>query len=134
VIGRYLFHKPILGNSELQEIMMIIVIFLGVGYATLKGRHANADIVISRLSKHNQAVLGSITWFLSTIIFSLIFWQVFRWGWDEISSPTRVTMLLLIKQGPFIMVAAFGCLAICLGSLVNFIHALGRIRSNQENR
>lgn len=132
VIGRYVFMKPILGNSEIQELMMVVIVFLAMGYCTLQARHASADILVNRLSKHMQAILGSITWFLSAAIFGLIFWQATRWGWNEILSPTRVTMLLLIKEGPFILVSAFGCLAICLGSLVNFFHALNDIRAGEE--
>jgi TRAP-type C4-dicarboxylate transport system permease small subunit len=132
VIGRYVFLSPIMGNSEIQEVMMVIVIFLGAGYATLKARHANADIIVARLSKKSQAVLGSVTWFLCAVIFGLISWQITKWGWGEIISPTRVSMLLLIKQGPFILVAAFGCIAICLGSLVNFFHSIGQARAKQE--
>jgi TRAP-type C4-dicarboxylate transport system permease small subunit len=111
---------------------MVIIIFLGVGYCTIKARHANADIVITHLSKQAQAILGAITWLLSAAIFGLISWQVTRWGWSEVLSPTRVSQLLIIKQGAYIMVSAFGCIAICLGSLVNFIHSLSQIRAREE--
>jgi TRAP-type C4-dicarboxylate transport system permease small subunit len=134
VIGRYVFLKPILGNSEIQELMMVVIIFLAMGYCTLKARHASADIVITHVSKRTQAILGSITWFLSAAIFALISWQAMRWGLKEIQSPSRVTMLLLIKEGPFILISAFGCLAICLGSLVNFVNALKRIPVSQEEK
>jgi len=134
VIGRYVFLNPIPGNSEIQELMMVVIIFLAMGYCTLQARHASADIIVSRVSRRARAILGSITWFLSAAIFGLIFWQVTGWGWSEILSPTRVTMLLLIKEGPFILVSAFGCLAICLGSLVNFFHALNDIRAGEEAR
>ena len=132
VIGRYVFLKPIFGNSETQQMMMVIIIFLGVGYCTIKARHANADIVITHLPQRAQAILGAITWLLSAAIFGLISWQVTRWGWSEVLSPTRVSQLLIIKQGPYIMVSAFGCIAICLGSLVNFIHSLSQIRARGE--
>jgi TRAP-type C4-dicarboxylate transport system permease small subunit len=134
VIGRYIFLKPIVGNSEIQQLMMVVIIFLSMGYCTLKARHANADIVISHLSKHMQAILGSITWFLSAAIFGLIAWQVAQLGWGEMKSPTRVTMLLLIEQGPFIMIAAFGCLAICLGSLFNFFQYLMQISVSKVDK
>jgi TRAP-type C4-dicarboxylate transport system permease small subunit len=134
VIGRYIFLKPILGNSEIQQVMMVTIIFLGLGYCTIKARHANADIVISHLSERLKAILGSITWFLSAAIFGLISWQVTQWGWSEVLSPTRVSQLLLIRHGPFIMVAAFGCIAICLGSLVNFFHSFDQLRAREVNK
>jgi TRAP-type transport system small permease protein len=132
VIGRYIFSKPILGNSEIQQDMMVIIIMLAMGYCTIKARHANADILITHLSKRMRAILGSITWFLSAGIFGLISWQITQWGWSEIMSPTRVTQLLLIQQSSFIMIAAFGCIAICLGSLVNFFLSLGQIKESEE--
>ncbi|MDD5702018.1 MAG: TRAP transporter small permease [Dehalococcoidales bacterium] len=134
VIGRYILSKPILGNNDIQQLMMVVIIFLSMGYCTLKARHASADIVTSRLSRHTRAILGSITWFLSALIFVIISWQVTEWGWNEMFSPTRFTILLSIKEGPFILVAAFGCFSIFLGSLVNFIRALIQIRVSQERQ
>lgn len=134
VIGRYIFLKPILGNNEYQQLMMVIVVFLAMGYCTIKARHANADVVIVHLSKRTQAILGIITWSLSAMIYGLISWQVTGWGWSEILSPTRFTYLLSINEAPFILVAAFGCFTIFLGSLVNLFRDISRIRSNEVER
>jgi TRAP-type C4-dicarboxylate transport system permease small subunit len=132
VIGRYVFHKPIKGNIDIQELMMVVIIFLGVGYCTLKERNASADVVLSRLARHTRAILGVITWFLCTAIYGLISWQITKWGLSEISSPTRASYLLAIKQWPYISVAALGCITVCVASLANFFRSLAQVRARRE--
>ena len=134
VVGRYVFLKPVKGNIDIQELMMVVIIFLGVGYCTLKGRHANADVIISRLSGHTQAILSIITWLLSAVIYGLISWQITKWGLGEISSPTRASYLLAIKQGPYILVAALGSITVCVASLANVFRSLARVLAGEEHR
>jgi TRAP-type C4-dicarboxylate transport system permease small subunit len=129
VVGRYVFSRPITGTSEVEELMMVLVVFLAMGYCTLEGRQSYASVVVSHLSKRMQAVLGSVTHSLAAVIFSLIFWQTALWGWGEAITPSgRATWLLLIPQGPFMLVAAIGCLLVCLASLVNLFHSLARVK------
>lgn len=134
VIGRYVFSKPIKGNIDIQEMMMVLIIFLGVGYCTIKERQTNADVLISRLPKRTRAITGTVTWFLCTVTFGLIAWQITRWGIGELISPTRATYLLAIKQGPYIMVAALGCILVCISSLVNFFRYLAQAQSLKESK
>jgi len=123
VIGRYVFDKPIKGNSEIQELIMVLIIFLGAGYCTIMRRHATADAIVVHFGRRLRASTDTITWFLSTITFGFISWQVTLWGLSQIANPTRVSVVLFIEHAPFIMVSALGCAAISLGSLINFIKA-----------
>jgi TRAP-type C4-dicarboxylate transport system permease small subunit len=130
VIGRYVFMHPLSGTIEIQELMMVLVVFLAIGYCTLEGRQSYASVVISHLSMHTRAILGCVTWFLSAAIFSLIFWRTVIWGWGEAISPSgRATGLLAISEGPFMLVAGIGCLLVCLASLVNFFRSLAQASS-----
>jgi TRAP-type C4-dicarboxylate transport system permease small subunit len=128
VIGRYIFSSPISGTNEIEELMMVVVVFLAMGYCTLEGRQSYASVVVSHLSERTRAMADSVTSFLAAVIFSLIFWQTAIWGWGEAMSPAgRATWLLLIPQGPFMLVAALGCLLVCFASLVNFFRSLARM-------
>jgi TRAP-type C4-dicarboxylate transport system permease small subunit len=127
VIGRYAFMHPLSGTIEIQELMMVLVVFLAIGYCTLEGRQSYASVVVSHLSMRTRAILGSVTWFLTMALFGLIFWQTSIWGWGQATSPSgRATGLLYIPEGPFMLVAAIGCLMVCLASLVNFFHSLAK--------
>jgi C4-dicarboxylate transporter, DctQ subunit len=125
VTGRYFKHS-IQGNIDIQEYMMVLIVFLGVGYATLKERHANADIVVTRLRSRPRAVLGVVTWFICAVTAALLAWQMTGWGVREISSPTRASILLALVQWPAILVAAFGCILMCITSLLNTFRYLVR--------
>jgi TRAP-type C4-dicarboxylate transport system permease small subunit len=133
VIGRYVFSRPVTGSNDIQELMMVVIIFMAAGYCTLQERNANADVVIIHLSRKTRAILGSITYLLSALIFGLISWQLVMSGWREIFSTTgRATLLLVIPVGPFIMVAAIGSVAVTVACLVVFFRYLSQSKGDKE--
>lgn len=75
VFLRYLFSRPIPGDWELIELMMVVVVFFGVAYTYFRKGHVRIDIVVKRLSWKVQTLINIITCFLSISIFLLIIWQ-----------------------------------------------------------
>jgi TRAP-type transport system small permease protein len=129
VCGRFFFGKSMYGNIDIQELMLVLVVFLVIGYCTLEKRQAEADVVVAHLSKRNRAVLGTITWFLSAVIFGIMAWQMIISGYGELISPIGLsTLTLAIRTAPFVLVAAAGALFICIACIVNFFHSLADVR------
>ena len=50
VLSRALFKKPLMGTVELEELMIVILVFLGMAYTQVKGMHISVDFLTSRLS------------------------------------------------------------------------------------
>jgi TRAP-type C4-dicarboxylate transport system permease small subunit len=51
VIGRYVFDSPILGALEFALLLMVIVVFLGVGYTQTIEQHIAVDVIYMRLPR-----------------------------------------------------------------------------------
>jgi TRAP-type C4-dicarboxylate transport system permease small subunit len=127
VIGRYVFSRPIKGSEEIAEVMMVVVIFLAMGYCTLKSGHVRVELVTSRLSGHTQAIWDTITSLAGTVLVAFIAWQMgVRVFGELVSSAPRASWVLGIPQAPFILVAAIGMLAMCLELLVHLFRSLTR--------
>lgn len=46
VIGRYVFHSPIIWAEEIMLYLMLGMVFLGAGAASLEGRHIRMDVAL----------------------------------------------------------------------------------------
>ncbi len=131
VICRYLLRRSIVSDHDVTELMMVVAIFLGLAYtASVKG-HVHVDLVISKLSRHAQTVLDSITSFFSIVIFATIAWRL---GMNAWSSFIRggVTPTVGIPISPFLYLASIGCALLCAQLLVDFYDSLLRVVGKRE--
>jgi TRAP-type C4-dicarboxylate transport system permease small subunit len=128
--GHYLFKKPLTGSTDFVELMMVIVVFLGLGYCAALGGNVRVDVVHTRLPKRVQASLDIFTFAASTLIFALITWRMAARAWNIIQEPLSgpSTGTLQIPQLPFIWLAAAGSLLLSLELLTNFLHSIARVR------
>ena len=75
VLSRALFKKPLLGTVELEELMIVVLVFLGMAYTQVRGNHISVDFVTSRLSEKAQEILSGVTSLLSMCLFFALSWQ-----------------------------------------------------------
>jgi len=82
VFLRYLFSKPIAWNFDLQTLLIVGVVYLGIAYVQVHRSHIRIDLVASRLSENNQLWLqlfGDIVFFGFS---ALIAWQMSLETWE----------------------------------------------------
>ncbi len=75
VLSRAIFRKPLMGTVELEELMIVILVFCGMAYTQIKGNHISVDFLILRFS---EGVRNLIAIFTSVITFCLLLalsWQ-----------------------------------------------------------
>ena len=126
VMLRYIFNRPISGSLEITEYMMVILVGFWLAYcATVKGL-VSVEIVTSRFSPRTQAILNSITYFLSFVFFSLITWQTIR-NVTLVFESELVSPVLLIPTFPFAVMLALGSLVFTLVLLVTFLEYLSEV-------
>lgn len=123
VLLRYIFNRPISGSLEITEFMMVVLVGFGLAYcATSKGL-MNVEILTLRISPRAQAILNSMTYFLSFVFFSLVTWQCIRHVKLVLESHL-VSPVLLIPAFPFAVMLALGSFVFTLVLLVNFLEYL----------
>lgn len=128
--GHYLFKRPLTGSLDFVELMMVIVVFCGLGYCAALEGNVRVDVIHARLPKRIQAVLDVFTFAASTFIFTIITWRLFVRAWNIIEEPITGpgTQTLQIPHMPFIWLAGAGSLLLCLVLFTTFLNAIARFK------
>lgn len=117
---RYLFRKPIMGSTELIEVMMVVVVFLALSWSAVTGGHLKVDLLISRLSPRVQAIVDSITMFAGLGTLVIITW---RSSLDSMDVQT-VSPLLKFPMYPFHWILTLGFAMLCLAMVTLLIRSV----------
>ena len=75
VISRAVFKQPLVGTVELEELMIVILVFCGIAYTQITGNHISVDFITARLPKGAQAVLAAATSLVQGLFFMILTWQ-----------------------------------------------------------
>jgi len=129
VIGRYLFRRPLIGTVEVEEFMLLVLVFFGIGYAQTKKRHVSIATLVDRLPQKAQLVISNVTYLPSLIVFSLITWQSLvmakKYWIKGVSS-----LFLEVPLSPFLCIVAVGAAVLCLVLLSDFIFSASEVLGN----
>jgi len=129
VLGRYLFNKPIIGTTEIFEILLPIMALCGFAYAQWVKAHIKVDIFSSRLPPRVQTILGFALTLFSIGYFAVIAWQ------------GTLVAIYLCQQGAVIsniqvpkffiqLLVPLGTLVMCLVLIIDLIHFLTKMRKS----
>lgn len=75
VLSRSLFKKPLIGTVELEELMIVLLVFSGMAYTQFKKDHISVDFLILRFSDNARNLVDVSTRFLTTILLFCMAWQ-----------------------------------------------------------
>lgn len=123
VFMRYFFNMPITGSYDLTEFLMVIVISFGLAYCALQKGHVKVELVIGMFGQRTQAVINTITCFLSLLLISVIAWQCIKYIKVMYLTKTAYTVIL-IPVYPSIAIVAFGFFILWLVLLTEFLESL----------
>ncbi len=121
VVARYLFNRPTIWAWDINVMISTLVIIFAGGYALLHGSHVKVDVLVTRLSPRQRAILDMITSFLFFLSVGALVWygwhrglisiaaQEYRqsiWNppmyWHRMCIPVAAFMLLLQGVAKFI--------------------------------
>lgn len=123
VISRYTIGKTIKGDLELQELMMVLIVFLAFPYCTMRKRNIYVELLIERLKGRTKAIVSSFASLVGMAILSVIIWQTALRGWEGVTgSQHELTLLLNIPLAPFMLIAAVGLAFMGLEWLIYTVH------------
>ena len=111
------------GAYETVGFLGDIVIAFALGYTQKRKDHIVVDILTEKFPKKVNRVLDGINYFVTTIFFAIVSWQVFVWGM-KISKSGEVSETLKIVFHPFIYSVAFGFAIFSLTLIIDFVKNL----------
>ena len=121
---RYIFNSPIEGAYEAVEFMMAVAFCYGIAYTQRHKGHVAVNLVITRLSERNQAIMSGLVSLISFVLFALMTWQSFIKAGEAVrtgeTSIGGIGSFGQISTFPFMYLTSAACLAFCLELLVDF--------------
>jgi TRAP-type C4-dicarboxylate transport system permease small subunit len=111
------------GAYETVGFLGALVIAFALGYTQKRKDHIVVDILTEKFPKRVNRVLDGINYFITTIFFAIVSWQVFVWGM-KISKSGEVSETLKIVFHPFIYSVSFGFAVFSLTLIIDFVKNL----------
>ena len=108
------------GAYETVGFLGAIVIAFALGYTQKRKDHIVVDILTEKFPKRVNRLLDGVNYFITTIFFAIVSWQVFVWGM-KISRSGEVSETLKIVFHPFIYSVAFGFAVFSLTLIIDFL-------------
>ena len=74
VIGRFVFAQSIYFSEELNQFLIVLVTFVGIGYAARKGRHIRMSAIYDQLNDRGRKVLMIIIAGATALVMFALAW------------------------------------------------------------
>jgi TRAP-type C4-dicarboxylate transport system permease small subunit len=123
VILRKVANMPIPGSYEVVQLLMATCVGLGLANSGLKKAHINIDLVITRLSRKVQGILGIITGVIALVVIGITTVQTCILITVRIASQLTSTVLY-IPIFPFVIIVAFGFILYFVVLIIHFMEYL----------
>ena len=120
VLSRALFNKPLVGTVELEELMIVILVFCGIAYTQITRNHISVDFVTARLSKGMQNIIATATSLVNTLFFMALTWQSLVLSKEQMSDGTA-TFDLQIPLFWVMWIVALGFFLFGLSTFTEFL-------------
>ncbi|WP_082781129.1 TRAP transporter small permease [Martelella sp. AD-3] len=104
VVGRYIFNAPLAGATEMTELLLSAVIFIGLPAATLDRDHVTVDFLTDRLNGGIERIRVPAIALLSAAIMAVVAWRLWLMG-DQIAGYGGVTVSLHLPVAPLAYLA-----------------------------
>jgi|WetSurMetagenome_2_1015567.scaffolds.fasta_scaffold197866_2 TRAP-type transport system small permease protein len=128
VIARYIFNSPLRGDIEIQELMMVLIVFIAFPFCQMEKSNVYVELVVDRLRGRARAILQSCAYFIGLVIIALIIWQTglraIR-GFTDVNSD--ITLMLGIPVAPFVLIADIGLILFAAEWVIELVHSIHRI-------
>ncbi|WP_170362654.1 TRAP transporter small permease [Ruegeria arenilitoris] len=128
VFGRYVFNQSIYFSEELNEFLIVIVTFMGLGYATRKGIHirmsAIYDALPIKLRKGLMVVIAATT----ALVMAVLAWYALEYV-QKVASRGRITPAL---QLPLYLTYVWVVIGLTLTSFQYLLTAIRNLNFAEE--
>jgi TRAP-type C4-dicarboxylate transport system permease small subunit len=123
VVLRFFFNAPYRGAYEVVGFLGAIVIAFALGYTQKRKDHIVVDILTEKFPKRINRILDGVNYFITTIFFAIVSWQVFVWG-IKISKSGEVSETIKIIFHPFVYCVAVGFVIFSFTLMIDFLKNL----------
>ena len=118
VFGRYLLGIPLPGTSEITEIILGILIYIGLPYISKKEEHISVSLISNYLPNNLKIFHKILINFIVTLLLLVIARQLYLHGID-LKSYQEVTTFLEIPKAPIAFAMALLTVLASFNTIMN---------------
>ncbi len=131
VVGRA-FHIPVLGDVEVVQLAMVVMIMFGLAYSQAKDAHISIGLLVDRLPPRVQLIMDVLGLVLTVAVCAIISWVYWHVAIRYTTGITQYTDLLEIPMTPFKYFIAIGFLLWGLEALLKLIQTFIQLVNGSE--
>lgn len=120
VFGRYLFNQSLYFSDELNQFLIVIITFMGLGYITRQGKHIRMSAFYDILPAAKRKLLMVLIAFVTAIVMLILAWSALEYVL-KIAQRGWVTPAL---QVPLYLTYMWVALGLLLASIQYFLTAI----------
>lgn len=117
------FDRPIIWAVDTVGFMAVLALACAMPYTQVEGGHVGVDLLVLKMSPRGQAIIDAITGCVSTVLFGVVSWQMWRYA-QELASKGEVSMTVQIPKAPFIYAVSVCFGILCIAILANVIRSI----------
>ncbi|MDQ1240086.1 MAG: hypothetical protein QG577_2272 [Thermodesulfobacteriota bacterium] len=95
------FGHPVVWAVDMTQFFAVIVLACALPVTQVERGHVGVDLLVLKMTPRNQALMDSLTSFVSTVLFAVVSWQMWIYA-RELSTKGEVSMTVQIPKAPFI--------------------------------
>lgn len=126
VSGRYLLNRPIVGSTEVTQVMMVTLAFFAIVWCTKTKSHIKLDLLTEYIPPAAQIISDIIFYLLGLGLFSFTAWQNFLMARDNWLAG-YTSWVLNIPNYPFYFLVAIACGMVALVLLLFIVQNIGQV-------
>ena len=111
VFLRAAFNRPIVGSTEVTQLMLVTLSFLAIVFCTMRRSHVKVDILSNHLPSKVQLINDTVFLFLGLVLYWTISWNSFKEA-KMLGESGHTTDILEIPVHPF-----YQLIGVCCGIL-----------------
>jgi TRAP-type C4-dicarboxylate transport system permease small subunit len=117
VVMRYFLGRPQIWVVETVSYSLLFITFLSAAPLHRSGTHIRMDLLLSKFSSRNQALINVVTSILAGIGFLILAWYTGRLTWGLYLQGARVVSGLEPPKAPIIAIIPLGSFILSIESL-----------------
>lgn len=133
VLTRRLFHAPIIGDYELVQLLMVILIGLGVAYAESIDGHIKVGLLVDRFHAKWQTIIDIFISLLIVVVCMIVGTMQYKAGIRGMTTLPVSTSLLQIPHYPFQFLLGAGFFLWGLEALLKAIGKIVALSKDQDS-
>ena len=128
VLRRFFVGKSLSGIIEIEEFIMVLIVFLSLALTQSENEHISIDLLYNKLSERKRIAVDCFNSLMCFFLSTLLTWRLTVTAVDKL--PDR-SFSLSIPVSVFVFIAAFGALVLALILLNQFLQSATKMFDNR---